>query len=120
MLLIEHWFRAFSWTLGIELLVAAFVLRKHIPLARRVGLIVIANVATHPAVWLIFPELGMGLAFPSWLTLTLSEVWAFGFETFVYALFLGRGKLRVAATAAVAANAASLGLGYALRALGFV
>lgn len=120
MLLIAHWFRAFLWTLGIELVVAAFVLRGHVPMARRAALIAVANVATHPAVWLIFPELGAGQRWPSWLTLALSEVWAFGLEAFVYSLLLGRGKARVAIAASVAANAASLGLGYALRALGLV
>ena len=120
MLLIEHWFRAFLWTLGLELPVAAFVLRRHVQLARRLALIVVANVATHPAVWLIFPELGSRQHWPSWLTLALSEAWAFGFETAVYSLFLGRGKLRVAASASLAANALSLGLGYVLRAFGSV
>ena len=118
--LIAHWFRAFLWTLGLELVVAGLVLRGHVPRARRLALITVANVATHPAVWLIFPELGLGLSWPKWLTLTLSEVWAFGFEIGVYGLFLGRGKLRVAVLASVTANAVSLGCGYALRALDLV
>jgi hypothetical protein len=118
--LIVHWFQAFLWTLGIELAVAAVVLRNHVPIAHRLSLITVANIATHPAVWLIFPELGAGQHWPSWFTLALSEAWAFGFEAFVYALFLGRDEARIAITASVAANAASLGLGYALRAVGLV
>lgn len=120
MLLIAHWFRAFAWTLGLELPVAWLVLRGHVPWARRVAIIIVANVATHPAVWLVFPELGAGLGWPGWLTLSLSEVWAYGFEAFVYGLFLGPGKLRPAVLTAVAANTVSFGLGYALRALGLV
>jgi hypothetical protein len=120
MFLIAHWFRAFLWTLGIELLVAGFCLRGSVPLARRVSLITIANVATHPAVWLIFPELGAALGWPWLATVGVSEVWAFGFEAFVYSIFLGTSKQRTAITAAVAANAASLGLGFVLHAFGWL
>jgi hypothetical protein len=119
-LLIVHWFRAFAWTLGIELVVAGVTLRGQVPLARRLALVTIANVATHPAVWLIFPELGAAQRWPGWVTLTLSEVWAFGFEACVYSLFLGQGRLRAAAATSIAANSASLGLGYALRWLGMI
>jgi hypothetical protein len=120
MLLIAQWFRAFVWTLGIELFVAGFCLRGSLPLGRRIGLICIANVATHPAVWLIFPELGAGLGWPSGASLAASEAWAFGFEAFVYGLFLGPGRWRLALGTSVAANAASLGAGFLLRALGWV
>jgi hypothetical protein len=121
MILVAHWFRAFAWTLGIELLVAGVLLRAAVPaVGQRASLIVIANVATHPAVWLIFPELGHDRGWPRLVTLGLSEVWAFGFEAFVYGIFLGPGKRRAAIAAAVAANAASLGLGLLLRAFGWV
>lgn len=120
MFLIVHWFRAFAWTLGIELVVAGVLLRGALPLGRRVSIIAIANVATHPAVWLIFPELGAGLGWSPFVTLFASEVWAFGFEAFVYGLFLGPGRQRLGIATAVAANAASLGLGFALRACGLV
>jgi len=120
MLLIAQWFRAFAWTLGIELLVAGVWLRGTLPLGRRVGVICVANVATHPAVWLIFPELGAALGWPSLGSLVASEVWAFGFEAFVYGLFLGAGKRRTAIGTSVVANAASLGIGFVLRAFGWV
>jgi len=120
MFLIAHWFRAFAWTLGIELLVAGVWLRSALPLGRRVSIIAIANVATHPAVWLVFPELGASLGWPFLITLSASEVWAFGFEAFVYWIFLGTGKHRLAIATAIAANAASLGLGFVLRAFGWV
>jgi hypothetical protein len=120
MLLITHWFRAFAWTLGLELLVASLVLRHALPLGRRLSLIIIANVATHPAVWLIFPELGSGLGWPFGLTLTSSELWAFGFEAWVYWVMLGKGQGRLACLTSVAANAVSLGLGLVLRAAGLL
>lgn len=120
MSLVVAWFRAFVWTLAIEQLVAGVVLRRSLPLGRRVSVIAIANVATHPAVWLIFPELGAARGWPGPVTLGLSELWAFGFEAFVYWVFLGPGRHRIAITAAVAANAASFGLGFLLRALGLV
>jgi hypothetical protein len=120
MFLIVAWFRAFLWTLGIELVVAGVWLRGSVPLGRRLSLITIVNVATHPAVWLIFPELGAGRGWSPTVTLLASEVWAFGFEAFAYAVFLGTGKQRTAIATSVAANAASLGLGFLLRAFGWV
>jgi hypothetical protein len=120
MYLIAHWLRAFAWTLGIELLVAGVWLGGSVPVARRLSLITIANVATHPAVWLIFPELGAACGWPWLVTVAVSEVWAFGFEAFVYWIFLGAAQLRTAIGAAVAANAASLGLGFVLHALGWL
>jgi len=120
MLLVAHWFRAFSWTLAIELVVAGVWLRNDVPLARRLSSIVIANVATHPAVWLIFPELGAARGWPRLVTLGLSEVWAFGFEAFVYAVLLDNSRRRTAIAAAVAANGASFALGFVLRVFGWV
>jgi hypothetical protein len=116
MLLIERWLFAFALTLAIELLVVAAYLRRAAPGARGFSAIVIANVATHPAVWLIFPELGAAHDFPRWLTLTSSEVWAYGFEAFVYSVLLGSSRARVAIWASVVANTSSLVLGLLLRA----
>ena len=118
--LIACWFRAFLWTLGSELLVAGIGLRGRVPLGRRLSLIAIANVATHPAVWLIFPELGAARGWPATVTLVASEAWAFGFEAFVYWVFLGNGRARAAIATSVAANATSFGLGFLLRAFGWV
>ena len=120
MLLIIHWFRAFVWTLAIEQVVAGWVLRRDVPTLRRISLIAVCNIASHPAVWLIFPELGAGLGWTRFSTLFVSEVWAFGLEALIYGLFLGRGHARQAAYAATFANAVSLSLGFGLRALGWV
>ena len=48
---------------------------------RRTMLLVVANLATHPLVWFFFPDLPL----PRRASLLLSEVWAFGCETLVYA-----------------------------------
>jgi hypothetical protein len=117
--LILAWFRAFVLTLAIEELAAGWVLRRDVPLLRRVALIAVCNIASHPAVWLIFPELGAGLGWTHLTTLVISEVWAFGLEALIYALFLGRGHARKAAYASTLANGLSLSLGLVLRALGW-
>lgn len=113
--LILHWFRAFLITLAVEELAAGWLLRREVPLLRRIGLIAVCNVASHPAVWLIFPELGAGLGWTRWTTLLVSEVWAFGLEILVYALFLGRGRVRRAVVTSTVANALSLSLGLVLH-----
>lgn len=118
--LIVHWFRAFVLTLVLEQVAAGWLLRREVPALRRVSLIAVCNVASHPAVWLIFPELGAGLGWSQSFTLFVSEVWAFGLEALIYGLFLGPGQARRAAVTSTVANSLSLGVGLGLHALGFV
>jgi len=93
MLLIVHWFRAFAWTLLIEQVVAGVMLREAIPAwGRRASIIAVANLASHPAVWLIFPELGAGLGLSSTTRLIVSEIWAFALEGWIYWLFVGSSR----------------------------
>jgi hypothetical protein len=81
------WLRGFALTLATEELVAVPLLREVEPsLARRMGAVLVANVATHPLVWFFFPHLGWSW---TWVTL-VAEAWAFGFEVFVYALISPR------------------------------
>lgn len=121
MLLILHWLRAFAWTLLIEQAVAGAMLRQAIPAwDRRCSIIAVANLASHPAVWLIFPELCSGLGLSNTTSLVVSEIWAFGLEGWIYWLFLGQSQTRLALKTTTAANAVSLGLGYGLRYLGWV
>jgi hypothetical protein len=118
--LITAWFRAFLLTLLIEQVAACWALRHELPLGRRIALISVANIASHPAVWLIFPELGSGLRWSRLGTLLVSELWAFGLEALIYWLFLGEGRARQAVWASLLANGLSLSLGYVLRAFGCV
>lgn len=119
--LIAHWFRAFAWTLLFEQLAAGFLLREALPArARRVSVITVANIASHPAVWLIFPELCSGLGLTARHGLILSEIWALSLEAWIYWLFLGSGRLTIALKTSAAANALSLGAGLVLRYLGWV
>ena len=106
MLLIVHWFRAFAWTLLIEQVVAGVMLRQAIPAwGRRCSIVAVVNLASHPAVWLIFPELCSGLGLSSAACLVASEIWAFALEGWIYWLFLGSSHTRLALQATIAANA---------------
>lgn len=106
------WARAFAWTLAVELTVAAPLLRGR--RAARVVLVFLANLASHPAVWFVFPDLG--LSYAAWLA--LAETWAVTVEAIAYATLLPDTSTRRAIAVALAANAASLAAGFALRAAG--
>jgi hypothetical protein len=72
-----------------------------------------ANLATHPAVWFIFPRLGLADA----VAVPIEEAWAFGLEAAFYALAFrgvtwGRGV-----TVSLAANATSFAFGIVLHVL---
>jgi hypothetical protein len=118
--LIAHWFRAFLWTLAIEQVAAGWSLRRDVTPRRRIGLIGVCNLASHPAVWLVFPELGAGLGWTRLGTLALSELWAFALEALIYWLFLGPGRAGRAVSTSALGNGLSLSLGFGLRALGWV
>jgi hypothetical protein len=105
---VHSWLFAFCLTLAVETpIVYAFYRRVERPI-RLLGLILFANLATHPAVWFIFPRLPLPYA----RQVFASEVWAFGLEIIFYHLAFP-GSLRRAALAAITANAASLIAGYA-------
>jgi len=106
------WLRAFALTLAIEGAVAFPLLSRVEPSsARRLGAILVANLATHPLVWFFFPRLGW-----AWPTVMLvAEVWAFGFEIVAYRVIFAGASWARCALVSVAANGASLlvGLGVA-------
>ncbi|HTN89570.1 MAG TPA: hypothetical protein VL242_38095 [Sorangium sp.] len=110
--LVAAWSRAFAVTLLVELAVAAPLLGPAEPSrCRRAALVAIANVASHPAVWFIFPALALGAT----TRLALSELWAVLLEVGVYRLALRDLPALRAVAASALANGASLGLGLLLR-----
>jgi hypothetical protein len=111
---VGFWARAFLLTVGSELAVAPWLLPPDEPRWRRLAAVGAANVASHPAVWFVFPELGLAYT----PMLVLAELWAFGSEVLLYRLVFRTLSLRRAIAVSALANAASLGLGLALRSLG--
>lgn len=109
----EHWARAFAFTLAVELLVVFVALGKGQPWWRRLGGAGFAQLASHPAVWFIFPQLPLSYG----ITVAVAELWAVSSEVLIYRLvFRELGWLRALAVSALA-NGLSLGLGLTLRAL---
>ncbi|WP_438008452.1 hypothetical protein WME89_06930 [Sorangium sp. So ce321] len=110
--LVVAWSRAFAVTLLVELAVATPLLGPAEPSRwRRAALVAVANVASHPAVWFIFPALALGAT----TRLALSELWAVLLELGVYRLALRDLPALRAVAASALANGASLGLGLLLR-----
>jgi len=111
------WLRAFALTLLIELPVAVPLLRaSERPWAspwKRAGLVLFANLASHPLLWFALSALPL----PGHWPLALSETWAVLAEAALYRLALDGLPLRRCALASLAANAASLSIGLALRSL---
>jgi hypothetical protein len=109
--LVVAWLRAFALTTLIELGVAFPLLgRKEQPI-RRVGAIVLGQLATHPLVWFVWPELGLGRG----LYLVVAESWAVLVELLVYWLVFSSIKLQRAAAISLVANAVSFGIGLLLH-----
>jgi hypothetical protein len=101
---VAAWLRAFGLTLLVETPIATPLLARVEPrTARRLAGVVLANLATHPLVWFLFP----GVALPRWGRFAAAETWAFAAETAVYLLVWPALKLRRAALVSLAANGAS-------------
>ena len=107
---VANWLRAFGLTLLVELAIALPLLAPvERRLSRRASAVVVANLATHPLVWFLFP----GLAFGTGPRLTLSEAWALLAEIAIYRVVWPSMSIRRAALVSVAANAGSLVAGLA-------
>ena len=83
--------------------------QSRLPLARRVCLVVAAQLMTHPLVWYAFPAIP---SLPRFTTLVLSEFWAFLAEGAFYALVEVAPSRLAAFGISALANGASLGLGF--------
>jgi hypothetical protein len=107
------WLRAFVLTVVVESILTVPLLREAEPRAwRRVALAFFANLASHPAVWFVFPALGTA---PD-TTLWISEAWAIASEVAFYVVVLPEAsRLRLLGVVTLA-NGASWGVGVALRA----
>jgi hypothetical protein len=102
------WLIAFLVTSAVEVPLVVALTRGTEPSApRRAALALFAQLATHPLVWFVFPYI-VGLRGST--AMLLSEIWAFGAESVLYALTLRIGVTRAAAISALA-NGASILVG---------
>lgn len=101
--MLQLWLIAFLLTLAIECPIVVALLRRADRPARLFALAFFANLATHPLVWFVFPELH--LPYLAWLA--LAEVFAFLAEAAFFRLTVPRAGWRTALLAALAANASS-------------
>jgi hypothetical protein len=103
---VEEWLSAFVLTLVVETPIVVAVLRRAEPELLRLALIaVIANLATHPAVWFVFTQLFLVGTAPYVFT---AEAWAVAAEAAVYLVVIRGVEPRRAVTASVLANTASI------------
>ena len=115
---VARWFTAFLFTVAVEVPIATTFLRgkEPFPVWRRFVLALAAQCASHPAVWVVYPELPI----PYWTMIVIAETWAFGSETVLYAA-LGRGvSWRRAAGVSLVANGLSYGIGLLLQTWGWL
>jgi hypothetical protein len=106
---VSGWFAAFVLTLVVELPIAGWLLRRAEPvLARRVVLIVYANLATHLAVWYVFSQLFLIGTIEYVLA---AEAWAIGGEAIFFVVAFRGLDSRRAIGFALVANAASFAIG---------
>jgi hypothetical protein len=114
---LRAWFIAFCLTVVIETPIVTWLSRRAEPrLGRRLGITVLGNALSHPAVWFVFPLLGLAWG----TTTTISELWAWLLEAALYRFALDHLTWRPALGISLAANAASFGLGLALWKLGIL
>ncbi len=107
------WLFAFLVTAAVETPIVLYLTGdRGMGAGRRAGLIVFAQLATHPLVWFVFPRIA-GLT--GYSAMALSELWAWLAEAVFYGLvFPGIGASRAIGISALA-NAASILAGVALH-----
>ncbi|MEB2312686.1 MAG: hypothetical protein OZ921_07095 [Sorangiineae bacterium] len=111
---VAAWARAFLLTALIEGCVALPLLKSaERRFSRRAGLVFFAQLASHPAVWFIFPELGLSRA---WY-LVVAEGWALASEALFYRLAFPALTWKRTLGVSLLANGASYAVGLGLRAL---
>ncbi len=102
------WLSAFLFTMALEVpIVVALTHRLGKPWPRRLAVALTAQCASHPAVWFIFPSLGMVYRDQ----IIVSELWALLSETFIYVGIFEKLTLPRAFAISLLANGVSYGLG---------
>lgn len=111
--MVRAWLEAFLVTVAVEApIVLALTRDAKVDMSKRLALIVFAQLATHPLVWFVFPQI-VGLRGST--TIALSEAWAWLAEAAFYALTLpGVRPVRAIGVSALA-NGASVLAGVIIR-----
>lgn len=104
----QTWPVGFGLTLALELPIVLGLLRSAPSFRRRLAVAIFANLATHPLVWFFFPQLPL----PYRTIVTLSELWAWGAETVIYATVAVSVSWRWAAWISLLANGTSFCVGW--------
>ena len=112
---VSGWFMAFVLTVAIEAPIVWLLVKRAEPDLPRLGvLILFADLATHPAVWFIVPQ----LLLVGTLSYTLvAETWATTAEAVFYGAAIKGLSPRRAIAVAVAANVTSFLVGRAISEL---
>lgn len=111
MTLLHAWLVAFAITLSTELCIAVPLLAPGGKLPRRIAAVSLAQLATHPAVWFIWPLFG----WPRPLYLVVAEGFALCVEAAIYRLVFERLPWSRALAASALANGVSVLVGMLLR-----
>lgn len=128
------WAWAFGFTVAIEVVIASILFTRVLGVALGEGarasdenappparwariahlsaVIFYANLASHPAVWFVFPNLGLSYS----STVLAAELWAVASEAILYWLVLSNVRLGPATGVSLVANGGSFGIGLLLRA----
>jgi len=110
MSLVAIWARYFALTLVVELGIAVPVLGRRQALGRRAAAVSFAQLISHPVVWFILPELGLGRM----SYLLVAEAWALVIELLFYRFAFADLSWSRALAVSALANGASLAAGTVL------
>jgi hypothetical protein len=105
--LLRAWLVAFTLTVASELAVAVPLLAGGGTRGRRIGAVCLAQLATHPSVWFIWPLLGL----PRPQFLLLAEAFALVIETLIYRFSFERLAWARCFAASALANGVSVCVG---------
>jgi hypothetical protein len=109
--MILAWFRIFLLTTAIELSVAVPLLGREKGYVRRVGAVLLGQLASHPLVWFVWPAFG----FSRLGYLAVAESWAVAVEWLTYRLVFPTLSWQRALAISALSNGASLAVGTLLR-----